>query len=78
MSDHKQDSGSLPFAPTLRKTIILLLVGFATPIIILLLLTQYITKGNPTPAASAPIAAAASSASSAPLKPASAASGAKQ
>ncbi len=45
--DEKSD---LPFAPTLRKTIIILLVGFATPVIVLLLLVHFISAGAPSEA----------------------------
>ncbi|OIQ89038.1 cytochrome c-555 precursor [mine drainage metagenome] len=44
------DSSDLPFAPTLRKTIIILLIGFATPVIVLLLLVHFISAGAPSEA----------------------------
>ena len=44
------DNSDLPFAPTLRKTIIILLVGFATPVIVLLLLVHFISAGAPSEA----------------------------
>jgi len=44
------DPSDLPFAPTLRKTIIILLIGFATPVIVLLLLVHFISAGAPSEA----------------------------
>ncbi len=56
MSAHQpkqsNDSGELPFAPTLRKTIVILLIGFATPVIALLLIVHFISSETTPPAGS--------------------------
>ena len=72
-SKSDQDKSDLPFAPTLRKTIIILLVGFATPVIVLLLLVRFISTGAPTEANST-IAADSASQAVAPANPAAATS----
>ncbi|OIQ99634.1 cytochrome c-555 precursor [mine drainage metagenome] len=63
MSAHQpkpsNESGDLPFAPTLRKTILILLIGFATPIIILLLIVHFISDETVPPAGSASLSTAA-------------------
>jgi cytochrome c5 len=63
MSEHQSqpsnDSGELAFAPTLRKTIIVLLVGFATPIIALLLIVHFISDETVPPAGSQSLSTAA-------------------
>lgn len=76
MSEHHDDStpseGKLPFAPTLKKAIILMVVGFAVPVAILLLIVYAIHAGDQaaspadTPASSAPAAASSPAAASAP------------
>ena len=71
-SEQEQKS-DLPFASTLRKTIILLLVGFATPVIVLLVLVHFISNGAPTEANST-IAADSASQVAASAAPAAAAS----
>ncbi|MBU6438923.1 MAG: cytochrome c5 family protein [Betaproteobacteria bacterium] len=45
-------TGALPFAPTLRKLIVILLVGFAVPVIILVLIAHFIAVETEPPAAS--------------------------
>ncbi|WP_231480735.1 hypothetical protein [Thiomonas sp. FB-Cd] len=53
MSSHQTKTSSegsdLPFASTLRKTIIILLIGFATPIIALLLIVHFISNESVPP-----------------------------
>ena len=43
-------TGALPFAPTLRKLIVILLVGFAVPVIILVLIAHFIASETEPPA----------------------------
>ncbi len=50
-------SGALPFAPTLRKLIIILVVGFAVPVIILVVIAHIIATDTAPPVASQPMAA---------------------
>ncbi|WP_018913528.1 c-type cytochrome [Thiomonas sp. FB-6] len=45
-------TGALPFAPTLRKLIVILLVGFAAPVIILVLIAHFIASETEPPASS--------------------------
>ncbi|MHB1667021.1 c-type cytochrome [Thiomonas sp.] len=63
MSEHpsqsSNESGELPFASTLRKTIIILLVGFATPVIVLLLIVHFISDETVPPAGSLSLSTAA-------------------
>ncbi len=63
MSEHPSQpsnaSGELPFASTLRKTIIILLVGFATPVIVLLLIVHFISDETLPPAGSSSLSTAA-------------------
>ena len=63
MSEHpsqpSNESGELPFASTLRKTIIILLVGFAAPIIVLLLIVHFISDETVPPSGSSSLTTAA-------------------
>ena len=63
MSAHQpkssNESSDLPFAPTLRKTILILLIGFATPVIVLLLIVHFIPDETVPPAGSASLSTAA-------------------
>lgn len=67
-------SGALPFAPTLRKLIVILLVGFAAPVIILVLIAHFIADETEPPVASQPVAAQSAPQSLAPVAQASVAS----
>ena len=58
-SKSSNESSDLPFAPTLRKTILILLVGFATPVIVLLLIVHFISDETVPPAGSASLSTAA-------------------
>jgi cytochrome c5 len=53
-------TGALPFAPTLRKLIVILLVGFAVPVIILVLIAHFIASETEPPASSEAVGAQAS------------------
>ncbi len=63
-------AGALPFAPTLRKLLLLLLVGFAVPVIILVLLARMIAGQHQDATEAVAVVA-----SSAPARAASAAAG---
>lgn len=71
MSAHQSktsnESSDLPFASTLRKTIIILLIGFATPVIALLLIVHFISDETVPPAGSASLSTAAVNARIAPV-----------
>ena len=53
-------TGALPFAPTLRKLIVILLVGFAVPVIILVLIAHFIASETEPPASSEAVGTQAS------------------
>ncbi len=57
--------GALPFAPTLRKLIVILLVGFAVPVIILVLIAHFIADETAPPASSEAVGTQVSAASAA-------------
>ncbi len=56
-------NGALPFAPTLRKLIVILLVGFAVPVIILVLIAHFIADETAPPASSEAVGTQVSAAS---------------
>ena len=58
-------NGALPFAPTLRKLIVILLVGFAVPVIILVLIAHFIADETAPPASSEAVGTQVSAASTA-------------
>ena len=58
-------TGALPFAPTLRKLIVILLVGFAAPVIILVLIAHFIADETAPPASSEAVGTQVSAASAA-------------
>lgn len=43
-------AGALPFAPTLRKLIVILVLGFAVPVIVLVLVAHFIADDSAPPA----------------------------
>ena len=53
-------TGALPFAPTLRKLIVILLVGFAVPVIILVLIAHFIASETEPPASTEAVGTQAS------------------
>ena len=64
-------SSALPFAPTLRKLIVILVLGFAVPVIILVLIAHFIAVETEPPAASQPVAAQGTDQNLAPVAQAS-------
>lgn len=64
---HSEDRPDLPFAPTLRKILVVMAVGFAVPIILLLLVTFYAGSGEEPSSDSAAMSAAAVSERVAPV-----------
>ncbi len=54
------DAGALPFAPTLRKLILMLVVGFAVPVIVLVVIARMIAADHQPPASSEAVTAQAS------------------
>ncbi len=69
-------TGALPFAPTLRKLIVILVAGFAIPVIILVLIAHFIAGDNAQPADEQAVSAPASAvAQTTPAAPAAATSG---
>ncbi len=81
MSSHQTKASSegsdLPFASTLRKTIIILLIGFATPVIALLLIVHFISDESQPPEGSASLSTAATDQRIAPVAQIAVASSAK-
>ncbi|MDE2253159.1 MAG: cytochrome c5 family protein [Betaproteobacteria bacterium] len=71
MSSHQtktsNEGSDLPFASTLRKTIIILLIGFATPVIALLLIVHFISNESVPPAGSGSLSTAATDQRIAPV-----------
>ena len=61
------DLPDLPFAPTLRKILIVMGVGFVVPIILLLMIAFYIGSGTEQPAGSEALSTAAVDARVAPV-----------
>ncbi len=70
------DAGALPFAPTLRKLILLLVVGFAVPVIILVVIARMIAAEHQPPASSEAVTAQAAAPASSAAPAAAAASAA--
>jgi len=58
-SSSAKDVSDLPFAPTLRKILIVMGIGFAVPIILLLLIAFYIGSSSEPPAGSESLSTAA-------------------
>ncbi|MDY0331080.1 MAG: c-type cytochrome [Thiomonas sp.] len=65
-SSSSGDLSDLPFAPTLRKILVVMGIGFIVPIILLLLIAYYIGSSSQPPAGSEALATAAVNARIAP------------
>lgn len=61
------DVSDLPFAPTLRKILVVMGIGFAVPIVVLLLIAYYIGSSSEPPAGSESLSPAAVDARVAPV-----------
>lgn len=66
-SSNSNDVSDLPFAPTLRKILTVMGIGFAVPIILLLLIAYYIGSSSEPPAGSESLSTAAVDARIAPV-----------